>query len=145
MKTFRTGAAAMGIALAAGGAVPTVDLTLAIDNLRSPRGKVMICVTARAAAFPDCVGDSGARRLIVDAGHTSAIAVPDLAIGDYAIAVIHDENGNGKLDKRLVIPREGFGFSRNPAIRFGPPDFADASFDLGSGSTSQTIRMKYIF
>lgn len=71
--------------------------------------------------------------------------MPGLATGDYAVAAIHDENGNGRLDKRLVILREGFGFSRNPPIRFGPPAFADARFGLTPGSASQTIRMKYIF
>lgn len=144
MKTIWTGAAALGIAAVAAGAMPTADLTLSIDNLRSQRGKVMICVTAQRSAFPDCSGHGGARRLIVDADKAGSIAVPGLAPGDYAVAVIHDENGNGKLDKRLIVPREGFGFSRNPAIRFGPPDFADASFGLAAGSASQTIRMKYI-
>ncbi len=144
MKAVWTVLAALGISVAPGGATPTADLTLSIDNLRSQRGAVMICITARHSAFPDCKGDNMARRLIVDADKAGSIAVSGLAPGDYAIAVIHDENRNGRLDKRLVVPREGFGFSRNPAIRFGPPDFADASFGLVSGSASQTIRMKYI-
>lgn len=105
----------------------------------------MICVTERPSAFPDCKGDSKARRLIVDADKAGSIAVPGLAPGDYAVAAIHDENRTGRLDKRLVIPREGFGFSRNPPIGYGPPAFAAASFGLVSGSVGQTIRMRYIF
>ena len=58
-------------------------------------------------------------------------ASPALPRGDYALAVIHDENGNARLDTIAGIPREGFGFSRNPPIRFGPPRFAAARFDLG--------------
>ena len=36
-------------------------------------------------------------------------------------SLLHDENENSKLDTMLKIPKEGFGFSRNPAIRMGPP------------------------
>jgi len=58
--------------------------------------------------------------------------------------VIHDENGNAKLDTLAGIPREGFGFSRNPAIRFGPPRFAAARFAVGGDANQQQIRMRYI-
>lgn len=141
------GAAGLAIAVVAGAATPaaSVDLTLSIQHLRSHRGAVMICVTERTSAFPDCKGDSKARRLIVDADKAGSIVVSGLAPGDYAVAVIHDENRNGRLDKRLVIPREGFGFSRNPPIGFGPPAFAAARFSLVSGPVNQTIRMRYIF
>jgi uncharacterized protein (DUF2141 family) len=64
--------------------------------------------------------------------------------GDYAIAVIHDENGNAKLDTLAGIPREGFGFSRNPPIRFGPPRFAAARFTLVDDAQMQQVRMRYI-
>ncbi|MCE3519738.1 DUF2141 domain-containing protein, partial [Escherichia coli] len=64
--------------------------------------------------------------------------------GSYAIAVIHDENGNAKLDTFAGIPREGFGFSRNPPIRFGPPHFAAARFTIAGDADRQQIRMRYI-
>ena len=67
------------------------------------------------------------------------------APGIYAIALIHDENANGKLDTALMIPREGFGFSNNPAIVFGPPKFAAARFTVENGETTQSIKMKYMF
>ncbi len=39
----------------------------------------------------------------------------DISPGTYALAVIHDENGNGKLDTNWVgIPTEGYGFSGLP-------------------------------
>ena len=43
------------------------------------------------------------------------------------------------------FPREGFGFSRNPAVRFGPPRFSAAQFTLASDAETQQIRMRYIF
>jgi uncharacterized protein (DUF2141 family) len=49
--------------------------------------------------------------------------------GTYALAVIHDENMNGKLDtKWFGIPTEGYGFSNKANAVFGPPSFSAASF-----------------
>ena len=68
----------------------------------------------------------------------------DVEHGRYAIAVLHDENGNGRIDKALMIPREGFGFSRDPALRMGPPPFAAAAFEVDADIVDQSIRMRYI-
>ena len=67
-----------------------------------------------------------------------------LASGAYAVSLFHDENGNGRLDTILGIPREGFGFSRNPPIRFGPPRFDAARFAVTSGEAAQQVRLKYL-
>jgi uncharacterized protein (DUF2141 family) len=58
--------------------------------------------------------------------------------------LIHDENSNNKLDTMLGIPREGFGFSRNPVIRFSAPKFAAARFNVTSGTVDETVRVKYM-
>jgi uncharacterized protein (DUF2141 family) len=68
----------------------------------------------------------------------------DVVPGRYAIAVLHDENGNGKVDRALgLMPKEGFGFSRDAPVRMGPPSFKQASFDV-AGDASQTLRMRYM-
>ena len=72
----------------------------------------------------------------LDFGHIPA--------GSYAIALLHDENGNGRADMALMIPREGFGFSRDAPVRFGPPSFARAAFAVGGAPVRQTITMRYI-
>lgn len=104
---------------------------------------VRVCLTADPGNFPACVDDARAVTRSVPAGMT-AIAFDGLPHGDYAFAVIHDENGNNKLDTMLGIPKEGFGFSRNPAITFGPPRFTAARFTLDSDAEKQQVRMKYM-
>jgi uncharacterized protein (DUF2141 family) len=121
----------------------TASVEVSLTGLRSAKGQVLICLTANPKGFPDCAKDSSAIRKTVkaaDAGHFS-ITVP--REGTYAIALIHDENSNNKMDMRLFLPREGFGFSRNPAIGMGPPKFKSASFAV-SGSTVQAIKLKYM-
>lgn len=103
---------------------------------------MLVCITANAKAFPDCSKDAGATRMKVSTkqAHSMSVTVP---AGTYAVSLIHDENGNGKLDTALGMPREGFGFSRNPAISFGPPKFKSAAFVV-NGTAAQTVKMKYM-
>ncbi|MDZ3832370.1 MAG: DUF2141 domain-containing protein [Sphingopyxis sp.] len=102
-----------------------------------------MCITTNAKAFPDCSKDSGSVRMAVKATDAGAFRAAVLRAGTYAIAVVHDENSNNKMDKALFLPREGFGFSRNPTITTGPPSFKAASFVV-NGDVNQTIRMKYM-
>jgi uncharacterized protein (DUF2141 family) len=54
---------------------------------------------------------------------------PSVASGTYAVALFHDENGDGKLDKNLIgLPAEGVGVSNNKFRSFGPPRWEDAKF-----------------
>ena len=125
------------------GMVPTAPLELSIAGARSTSGMLRLCLTSDPGNFPRCVDDSRAIRRSVPASQP-VMRFEGLPLGTYAAAVIHDENGNRRLDTLLGVPREGFGFSRNPAIRFGPPRFSAARFALGAGGDREAIRMKYL-
>jgi uncharacterized protein (DUF2141 family) len=127
----------------AGAALPSKDVSAAVVGLRSTKGHIMACLTARPDAFPNCQNDPAARRLVVPAS-TPDLDFGPVAEGRYAIALIHDENGNGKLDKRLMIPREGFGFSQDAPVMMGPPRFASAAFAVGSAGEHLSIKMRYL-
>ena len=122
------------------------DLRVSVTGLRSGKGQVLACLVSEPAAFPDCRGHAAARHLAVPAVAGTVVldfgAVPP---GTYAISLFHDENGNGRLDKAMMIPREGYGFSRNAPVRFGPPRFAAAAFAVGNGPARQALKMRYIF
>lgn len=105
---------------------------------------MLACLTIRADKFPDCQKDPNSRRITVATTAAQTLRFEGLPSGDYALALIHDENGNGKLDTMMGIPREGFGFSRNPAIRFGPPKFSEARISVTSGAVDQNVKVKYL-
>src|SRR5262245_49789263 len=45
--------------------------------------------------------------------------INDVPYGDYGVAVFHDENSNGKMDKYVLgIPLEPYGFSNNVRVTF---------------------------
>lgn len=127
------------------GAAPISEpqpLMMALEGLRSAKGHILVCVTRLPDHFPDCTDDP-ARRHFTVAATPGRVTLGVMAPGDYAIALIHDENGNGKLDTFAGIPREGVGFSRNPAIRFGAPSFQSARFAIAGAPVEQDIRLKY--
>ena len=124
-------------------AAPTAAVEVALSGLRNHRGTVHACLTRNPKYFPDCKKDPLALKQTIqaDGGH---VKFRDIPPGRYALSVFHDENSNHKLDTFLGIPREGFGFSRNPVIRVGPPRFDKVSIELTPGLARASIRMQYL-
>lgn len=68
----------------------------------------------------------------------------DIPPGTYAMAVVHDENMNGKLDANWIgVPTEGYGFSNNAKALLGPPSFSAASFRYDGRNIDLTMRLNY--
>lgn len=123
---------------------PLGNVHVKITGLRSAKGLVRVCMTRTRGSFPDCKGDLASRQMSVAAAKTLELTFTEVPSGSWAIAVLHDENSNGKADKALMIPREGFGFSRDAPVRFGPPEFDDAAFAVAQDDVSVSIRMRYM-
>lgn len=102
------------------------------------------CLSQNPDVFLDCAKDPDALKLSSPASGDSRFRFKAIPAGRYALSVVHDENGNGELDTFLAIPREGFGFSRNPKIRIGPPSFEEVRFVIDGGSNRQHVEMNYL-
>jgi uncharacterized protein (DUF2141 family) len=142
--------ATLGAAIAVALALPvsstenTTHVSITVSNLRNERGIVQACLTTVARHFPDCSHDPAARHMSVDARNGMVLEFADVPPGTYAIALLHDENSNGRADRVLMVPREGFGFSRDAPVRMGPPSFESAAFQVGTAPVNHTIRMRYM-
>ena len=120
-------------------------LRLHLFNVRNDQGDIHICMTQRVEQFLDCEDDPAAiTRRVKATRNEGVIDMGGLRSGKWMVLVLHDENGDGKMKTSMGIPREGFGFSRNPAIRMGPPRAEDVRFDLPPGASVQQVKMKYI-
>lgn len=121
------------------------EVVIAITQLRSDKGVVRACMTTNPDIFPRCREDPDSHRTVVPAGENIELRFTDVKPGNYAVALLHDENDNGKADRALgMMPKEGFGFSRDAKVRFGPPKFKDAVFDYDGKGEVITIRMRYL-
>ena len=120
------------------------DVVITVSDLRSGKGVVRACMTTRADIFPRCIKDPTAHRTVVPAGKTVEIRFTGVKPGDYAVALLHDENDNGKADRAMgMMPKEGYGFSRDAPVKMAPPKFKDAVMTLGEGVSRIAIRMRY--
>ena len=62
--------------------------------------------------------------------------------GRYAVATYHDKNANRDLDQKInLMPKEPFGLSTNPKLRWGLPKFEEADFELPAEGTALTIQL----
>jgi uncharacterized protein (DUF2141 family) len=116
-----------------------------ITYLRNTDGVVRACMTRDSERFPRCQDSAQGYRVVVPAGEETVLRFRNVTPGTYAIALLHDENDNGRADRALgMMPREGFGFSRDARVRMGPPEFDEAAIVIGHSPSRQTIRMRYM-
>jgi uncharacterized protein (DUF2141 family) len=101
-----------------------LKLTIEVSELRNSIGQVHL-----ELSNSDEVQVKGVTKSIID--NKCVIVIDNLKPGKYAFKFFHDENKNSKLDVNWIgIPKEGFGFSNNPAMKFGPPPFEKTIFEL---------------
>jgi uncharacterized protein (DUF2141 family) len=119
------------------------NLEVKITGMRNTKGQIKVGVYKDKETFPKTGSElKGINIFPVQKG--ANVAVFELPEGTYAVAIIHDENKNGKLDKNLVgIPKEGYGFSNDAKGTFGPPSFDKATFSLTNDVRKISIEMKY--
>ncbi len=126
-------------------AAESASLSIRLSGFNSADGQVLIAVYRGEDGF--LVTPSKAWKFIsttITDGRAS-VSVKDVPPGDYAIGVIHDENGNNKLDTSWIgIPREGIGTSNNAKGRMGPPKYRDAKFEVTAAGAVQNIKMMYL-
>ncbi len=123
----------------------TSTVLVNFTGLRSDKGLLRACLTQNPAFFPRCEKDPDALKASTPAQSGAHLRFIVPGAGDYAITALHDENANARADMWMGIPREGVGFSENPAITFGPPKFKAARFTVAGGEVSQTVKMRYFF
>lgn len=118
-------------------------LKVHIENLRNEKGSIKYLVFNSEDGYPDVLKKSLRSGTILASEAAKGIIIENLESGSYSVSVIHDENDNDKLDTNFVgIPKEGFGFSNNPTIYFGPPSFDKSKVEVDK-DTEITIKMKH--
>lgn len=138
MKTARRLLAASFAFACATAAAADLDVTVA--GIRVQQGLLKVSVV-------DAAGWSGGAKPLAGAerkpqGDAETFHFAGLAAGTYAVMVMHDENGNGRLDTNFVgMPIEGYGFSNDPNVP-RKPTFDEARFELGAGGGAITLHLR---
>jgi len=123
---------------------PTGDLEVRVSGLRSANGLLLVSLFDAAEGFPDAADRALQTRTAVLNKGLDPFRFSGLPHGAYAVAVLHDENGNGKMDVNFLgIPKEGAGASNNPEPRMGPPSYEECRFALNSDRLALDIDLVY--
>jgi uncharacterized protein (DUF2141 family) len=125
---------------------PTLgDITVVITDLRNAEGEILISLYDQAEGFPkDREAIIRSAAVAPDASGQVTIVFEDLPHGDYAIAVLHDEDTSQDMTfGAFHLPKEGYCFSNNVKVRFRPPKFKKTKFTLDGDAVTQTLRMRY--
>ncbi len=137
------GLAALALFFAALSPAAAAELRVKVSELRSNAGNVHFALYVIPESFPKKEGRYKGTH--VPARSFGALAVfTGLKAGRYALAVYHDENGNGEFDQGFLgIPLEGYGFSNGAVAIFRAPRFDEAAIELKGEITEITIPMVY--
>lgn len=122
-------------------AAPKAQLKVTIDKIKNAKGHILISVFSDNGAYYKDT-DHAAAVLKLTPAQAREFIVTDLAPGNYAIAIFHDENDNGKLDTFAGIPREGYSFSNSSGIM--PPAWEQAAFQVKAPTTTFALHMRYL-
>ena len=97
---------------------------------KNRKGKLRFMVFREGKEFPR-EHDAAILTKIVDTnGQETVRFTVNLPQGTYALKVLHDENENGKVDKKMIfIPSEGIGFSKDIKMTYRPPYFREAKIN----------------
>ena len=121
----------------------TCRLIVHIDGFRNQKGNAGLTVFTSPDGWPE-----NNNKAFMHSGHpfTGDKATTELQLpaGRYAIAALHDENSNHKLDRNMIgWPKEGFGFSNNPKVNLSAPSFDTAAMQVTCPVTETTIHIIY--
>ena len=134
-KTALFCAALLDASLASG-----ADLTIQIDDIRAATGSVMVAVYNSEGSFLKTPFKADQASV---SGNSAALVIKGLPEGDYAFAVYHDADANGKMDRNLLgTPTEDYAFSNNALGKMGPPSYASARFALPVAGASVRVSLK---
>jgi len=145
MKTTIFTLVVEGLLILSGQVVFAQETKVKITSLRSEKGKIILNVynsseayeedtPSKIFAFPKDKITSGTKTVNIN-----------LKAGTYGIALLDDENGNGKMDKNFIkMPKEGFGFSNFYMEKLKKPSFEDFKFRLVPGESKIEIKAKYL-
>lgn len=115
------------------------SLTIKPEGLKSSKGVLVFAIYNKDNSIPDQKFKKYYRKEISRiVNEKSEITFNNLTQGLYAVTILHDENNNGKIDTKfmLPLPDEGVGFSNYDDFGLNNrPNFKNASFNLNKDTT----------
>ncbi len=122
------------------------NLTVQVNGIEKQSGKICATLFSEGKGFPSDSKQALQSQCVEIKEKPPELTFKDLNPGTYAVALIHDANGDGILNTNSFgMPKEGFGFSKSPVIFTGPPKFKDSAIVVKGLNTNIQIKLQYLF
>ncbi|MDQ7773098.1 MAG: DUF2141 domain-containing protein [Elusimicrobiales bacterium] len=122
---------------------PKGDIAVRVSNVKKVKGWVMGALFPAKKGFPAGLDHASMLTYAPAEYGRTELKFPGVPYGEYAIAVFHDANQDGKFNRFLgVIPAEQYGASNNAVRKFGPPKYERARFHLEKPRLDLNIGLK---
>lgn len=118
-------------------------LIIHIENIQETGGVIHVALYDDPERFPNDSGMLYGEVIEATSSDDVELVIPELAYGIYAVAIYHDLNNNGKLDKNLLgIPTEPYAFSKKEPSKWRSPAFDEVSFTMDSPRKRLTLPLE---
>ncbi len=116
-------------------------INLKISNLKST-AILRIAFYKKENKFPDEGKFAIAKEVKPSKTGEVTLTFTDIPVGEYALALYQDSNGNKKLDTNIVgYPKEPFGFSQNIKPKFSAPTYEECKIIFNANNTTFSIKL----
>ena len=123
-------------------AVPAMaeDVTVTLTGVEA-RGGVLLAALQTQDQFMQPAGTYG-ERIADPAAGVVRVRFRDVAPGDYALMVMHDEDSDGRMKMNGYMPAEGWAMINGDSLR-GPPTFDLVKFTVSASGADISVPMSY--
>lgn len=122
----------------------TYDIDVTVYNIRNAKGVVNIGLFRDQHTFKK---EKPWKLYLVSKKQmkngTVRYIIKNIPGGVYGVSILDDENENGVMDYRLMMPKEGFGFGDFYLTGMKKPKFDDFKFELNSDKKMKA-KIRYV-
>ncbi len=119
----------------------TIEVT--VNDIESDKGDIIVMLFDQGDGFP--MEMSKALKSVDRKAEKGSMSLKfeDLTPGEYAVSVIHDENGDGEVERNFIgMPKERVGASFQ--TKFGKPSFDKSRFTVAADQPNMNIDMYFL-
>lgn len=116
------------------------DVTVTLTGVQA-RGGALLASLQNQGQFMQPAGAYGDRVVDPTAG-TVRVTFHNVAAGDYALMVLHDEDGDSQMKMDGYMPAEGWAMVNGEALR-AAPTFDQVKFTVAASGAALSVPMSY--
>jgi uncharacterized protein (DUF2141 family) len=137
---FKTVSLAAVAALSLAAPAMAEDVTLTLTGVQA-RGGVLLAGLQTRGQFMQPASTYG-ERVVDPASGAVRMTFRNVAPGDYALMVLHDEDGDGQMKMNGYMPAEGWAMINGDSLR-ATPTFDQVKFTVATSGADLSVPMSY--